>query len=374
MLAKIKTLLKDGNTAFLLSNNENEVAGKNLRYVSGFTGTSGFALIGKDFAYFISDSRYTLQIKEQVLGFDPRETEASDSLVRDVKGFEYIERTGSVTSILNDLVKKHEIKTINFDPKMQYSEFQVYQKGIENVELLPMDREIESLREVKSDDEIIIMKEAALIADKAFDYILTYIKPGVTEKEVSVELEKQMQLLGASKASFDIIVASGTRSALPHGVATDKVIEDGDIITLDFGCYYKGYASDITRTIVVGNLSEKLEEIYYVVKEAQRLGVEAVKAGVTGKEVDAACRDYITSKGYGEYFKHGTGHGLGLDVHESPSASPLNVNPLVSGNVITVEPGIYIEGVGGVRIEDDVVVTDDGCIILNESSKELISI
>ena len=190
--------------------------------------------------------------------------------------------------------------------------------------------------------------------------------------EVANELEFFMRKQGAASSSFDIIVASGYRSALPHGVATDKVIEKGELVTLDFGAYYKGYCSDITRTVAVGEISDELKTIYDIVLEAQLRGMEGIKPGMTGKEADALTRDYITEKGYGEYFGHSTGHGIGLEIHEGPALSVRSDVVLEPGMVVTVEPGIYIAGLGGVRIEDDTVVTENGNESLTHSPKELI--
>ncbi len=181
-----------------------------------------------------------------------------------------------------------------------------------------------------------------------------------------------MRKQGAVSSSFDIIVASGVRSALPHGVASEKTIESGELVTLDFGAYYEGYCSDITRTLAVGNISDELKTIYETVRVAQQLGIDGIKPGMTGKEADALTRDYIKEKGYGDYFGHSTGHGLGMEVHEAPGLSMASDVPLQPGMVVTVEPGIYIPGVGGTRIEDDILITETGNERLNYSSKELI--
>ena len=231
---------------------------------------------------------------------------------------------------------------------------------------------IEKLRMIKTDDEIRTIRRAAEIADEAFSHILTFIKPGVTELEVSNELEFFMRRLGASESSFDTIVASGKRSALPHGVATGKTIENGDMVTLDFGALYDGYVSDITRTVAVGEPTEELKKIYHIVLEAQMRACSALKPGMTGKEADAVARDYIKDHGYGEAFGHSTGHGIGLEVHEGPGLSFRSDTVLKPGMVVTVEPGIYVPGLGGVRIEDDVLITEDGCELLTSSPKELI--
>jgi len=255
---------------------------------------------------------------------------------------------------------------------MTFATYQQYSGKASGIELVPVSESVEKLRLIKSNEEIKILEEAAKIADHAFDHILTYIKPGLTEIAVMNELEFFMRKQGATSSSFDIIVASGLRSALPHGVASEKVIETGDFVTLDFGAYYKGYCSDITRTIAVGEPSDKLKEIYNIVLEAQLRGVNGIKAGLTGREADALTRDYITEKGYGEYFGHSTGHGIGLEIHEAPGLAFRSDTVLEPGMAVTVEPGIYIPGIGGVRIEDDIIVTSEGNEVITKSPKELI--
>jgi Xaa-Pro aminopeptidase len=225
---------------------------------------------------------------------------------------------------------------------------------------------------IKDQEEIQIIQDAANIADAAFDYITTFIRPGITELEVSNELEFFMRKQGATSSSFDIIVASGHRSALPHGVASEKVIEKGELVTLDFGAYYKGYCSDITRTVAVGDVSDELKEIYNTVLKAQLRGMDGIKPGITGKEADAFTRDYITEKGFGDYFGHSTGHGLGMEVHEGPSLSLKSNTVLEPGMIVTVEPGIYIAGVGGTRIEDDTLLVEGGNRSFTHSPKELL--
>ena len=202
-------------------------------------------------------------------------------------------------------------------------------------------------------------------------HILNFTKPGMKEIEVSNELISFMKGLGASKESFDIIVASGKRGALPHGAASNKVIEDGDFVTIDYGCVYNGYCSDITRSFLVGKQNKKMEEVYKIVKAAQEAAIKGVKAGIKACEVDKIARDYITSKGYGEYFIHSTGHGLGIEVHDPISVSSKSDMVLEENMIITVEPGIYIPNVGGIRIEDDVLVTKDGYKVMTSACKRL---
>jgi Xaa-Pro aminopeptidase len=326
----------------------------NRRYITNFTGTAGVALISEQKAVFITDFRYVEQASEQV------------------KEFEIVQHSGPIIEEVAKQAEKMGIKKLGFEQDdLSYATFTAYDKEVQ-AELVPVSGVIEKLRLIKTDSEIKILKEAAEIADAAFTHILDVIRPGITEIEVSTELEFFMRKQGATSSSFDTIVASGYRSALPHGVASDKVIEKGDFVTLDFGAYYKGYCSDITRTVAVGNPSDELKNIYDVVLEAQLRGMAGIKAGITGIEADALTRDYITEKGYGEYFGHSTGHGLGMEVHEQPSLSFRSDNVLEPGMIVTCEPGIYIAGLGGVRIEDDVVVKKDGNESLTFSKKELI--
>ena len=326
----------------------------NLRYLTGFTGTTGLALIGLEEAFFITDFRYTEQAAKQCVGF------------------EIVKNVGPILEVVADLVESKNIENLGFEesfvPFKQYVELE----GLLEVDLIPVSGMVEELREVKDEEEISIVEKACEIADKAFSHILTYIKPGMTEIQVANELDFYMRSLGASSVSFETIVASGLRSAMPHGVASEKVIEQGDMITIDFGCYYNGYVSDMTRTISLGEPSDKLREIYNVVKEAQQKVLDVAKPGMTGVELDAVARDYIASKGYGEAFGHSTGHGIGLEIHEGPNVSKLAEKAFVPGNIITNEPGIYLPGIGGVRIEDDMLVTENGIKRLTHSEKELI--
>lgn len=326
----------------------------NRRYITNFTGTAGVALISKNASVFITDFRYVEQANEQV------------------KDFEIVQHSGLIIEEVAKQAEKMGIKKLGFEQEdLSFATYTAYDKEVQ-AELVPVSGAIEKLRLIKTESEIKILKEAAEIADAAFTHILNVIRPGITEIEVSTELEFFMRKQGATSSSFDIIVASGYRSALPHGVASDKVIEKGDFVTLDFGAYYKGYCSDITRTVAVGNPSDELKHIYDVVLEAQLRGMAGIKTGITGKEADALTRDYITEKGYGENFGHSTGHGLGMEVHEQPALSFRSDTVLEPGMIVTCEPGIYIAGLGGVRIEDDVVVRKDGNESLTFSKKDLI--
>ncbi|MBS4194630.1 M24 family metallopeptidase [Lederbergia citri] len=326
----------------------------NRRYMTNFTGTAGVALISGDRALFITDFRYTEQAAKQA------------------KGYEIVRHTGPISQEVAEKVKELGIKKLGFEQDhMPFSTWKEYEKALE-AELVPISNVIENLRLIKDADEISILKEAADIADAAFKHILDFIKPGKTELEVANELEFFMRKWGATSSSFDIIVASGWRAALPHGVASEKVIEKGDFVTMDYGALHKGYVSDITRTVAVGDPSEKLKEIYNVTLEAQLKAMELIKPGMSGIEADAIARDYITEKGYGANFGHSLGHGIGLEVHEGPGLSFRSETKLKPGMVVTVEPGIYLPGIGGVRIEDDTLITESGNETLTHSTKELI--
>ena len=326
----------------------------NVRYLANFTGTTGLVVITKDEAYFVTDFRYTEQAAEEA------------------KGFTIVKNEGPIFEEVAKIVQEDKIENLGFE--QENITYAVYNQinDIIPCELVPVTSLVEKLREVKTEDEINIIKEAINITEKAYDYILGFVKPGKTEIEVANELDFYMRNEGATSVSFDTIVASGVRSAMPHGVASDKVIEEGDMVTIDFGCYYKGYVSDMTRTFAVGDPGEQMKEIYEIVYQANKKVNEVAKAGMTGAELDAIARDYITEKGYGPQFGHTLGHGIGLEVHEGPSLSFRNEDKLVVNNIVTNEPGIYVPGLGGVRIEDDLVIKEDGAEILMTTPKELI--
>jgi len=350
-LTKLRKSLEDQDLDALLITN-----GKNRRYMTGFTGTAGVVLVTRESAVFITDFRYMEQANEEA------------------KGFEIVQHTTPIHEEVANQAKRFGVERLGFEKQdVTFGLYETYKQTVE-AELVPTSGMVEKLRLIKNDDEIKILKEATEIADAAFDHILSYIKPGVKEIDVSNELEFFMRKQGATSSSFDIIVASGYRSALPHGVASEKEIQSGELVTLDFGALYKGYCSDITRTVAVGEISDELREIYDTVLEAQKRGMDGLKAGITAKDADDLTRDYIKEKGYGEYFGHSTGHGIGLDVHEGPGLSFRSQQTLQPGMVVTVEPGIYVPNVGGCRIEDDTVVTENGNERLSHSTKELITL
>ncbi len=330
---------------------------KNRFYFSNFTGTAGTILITNSDNYFITDFRYMDQAKEQT------------------EGFEIIEISKNKNKNLIKFLNDHNLKNIGFeDGDLSYKQYQELSNIDSDIEYSPLSDEINEYRKIKDDEEVDTIKEAIKITEKAFKKIITYIEPGMKEREVAAELEYYLRKLGGEGPSFDFIIASGKRSALPHGVASDKTIETGDFITLDFGTYYKGYCSDMTRTIVVGEPEEKQVEIYNIVLKAHLEVIDKIKPGMTGQQADQIARKIIEEAGYGDNFGHGLGHGLGIEVHEAPRLSTTSEEVLKPGMIVTDEPGIYIPGWGGVRIEDDLVITEDGCNSLNKSNKELIII
>lgn len=329
----------------------------NRNYLSGFTGNESYSVITADSAVFVTDSRFTEQAQSQVRGFEVRQY---DSKIGD---------------FLIDLVKSLHVKNLGIEEDhMTYKMYTTLKAGLNDVEFVPLDGMTEKLRQVKEPSELENIGKAAGIADKAFLHMLEYIKPEMTENEVGLELEFFMRRLGASGLSFPSIVASGKRSSLPHGAPSDKVIERGDFLTLDFGCVYNGYCSDMTRTVVVGSASERQKEIYDIVLNANLKVLEKVKPGMSGREIDSIARDFIGAKGYGANFGHGLGHGVGVEIHELPMVSKRGETRMEPGMVITDEPGIYIPDFGGVRIEDLLTVTEDGCRLLSHSDKSLIEL
>ena len=323
----------------------------NIRYLTGFTSASDAKLlISESAAVLYTDSRYTVQAQNEC------------------RVPHVIARWEEVFAHVKPLVSG---KNVGFEADaVMYSDFHELLQGLE-VTLRPVTGIIEPLRAVKSADEVQKMRHAAQIADVALEQILPLVIPDASEREIALELEFQMRRLGADGAAFEIIVASGQRGAMPHGTASHKLIQDGELVTIDWGALLDGYHSDCTRTVAVGQVSDKLREIYQTVLEAHRLGVAALKPDAKCFDVDAIARDAIQGAGYGEFFGHSLGHGVGLNVHEAPNLSfRAKEQRLEVGNVVTVEPGIYLPGIGGVRIEDMVLVTAHGCESLTHAPKQ----
>ena len=348
---QLRTLLcVEGIDALLITKPENR------RYVSGFTGTSAYIVVSQSDAVLLTDFRYVQQASEQATGFRVVEHKV-------------------LTDTLAEQLKQMGIKKLGFEKHvLTFETFTNYQSKLSDVELVACGPLVESLRCVKDEQELGVIQQAAIMADSAFEHITKWMRPGISEKDVALELEFFMRKLGASSTSFETIVASGKRSSLPHGVASDKLLEIGDFVTLDFGAFFNGYCSDLTRTVCLGRASDEQKKLYDVVLRAQLAALDGIRPGMTGKEADAIARGVISDAGFAEQFGHGLGHGIGLEIHEGPRLSTNDDTALAPGMVVTVEPGVYIPFVGGVRIEDDIVITDSGCRVLTSSPKELLII
>lgn len=342
-------LLKKDIDAALITKRESYI------YLSGFTGTSAFLIITQNDALLVTDFRYAEQAAKQATSF------------------EIDEYQGSLLVALNELLKKKRIKKLGFEEGyLTYGKYLEYKEKLNVESFLPLGGIVEELRLIKDSSEIETIKKAVEIADNAFEDILQYIKPGVTEIEIAAQIEYCMKKQGASGPSFETITASGMRSSMPHGTASQKKIEVGDAVTMDFGALYNDYCSDMTRTVFVGKPDEELVRIYRIVQEAQLKGIEGAKKGLTGKEIDFISRDIIKSNGFEKNFGHGLGHGVGLEIHEEPRLSQSGAVKMKNGMVVTVEPGIYVSGLGGVRIEDMIGINDDKPVVMTKSTKELI--
>lgn len=328
----------------------------NIRYICGFTGSDGALVAGRDDVWFLTDSRYTTQAAQETKG---------------CRVVEYSKKVDAVAALLLE----QGAKRVGFES--QYTTVAVHDAfaaSLPGVELVPVGEELDSLRLIKDEGELGLLAKSASISSAAFHGIVDKIRPGAVERELALELEFSMRRAGADEKSFDFIVASGTRGALPHGRASEKVIKSGELVTFDFGAVYHGYHSDETVTVAVGAPDSRQREIYAIVKDAHDRALEAVRPGISFKELDSLARGYIEEKGYGSCFGHGLGHGVGLEVHEKPVVSFRSEGVAEEGMVFTIEPGIYIPGWGGVRIEDTVVVTADGCRLLTQVPKDLMII
>lgn len=325
-------------------------------YGAEFDIAEGIAIVTKAGCRYYTDSRYI------------------ESAEKNLKGFEVL-MVGSGRNyhvLLNEAIADFGVTKLGYEERyLTVEELMGFQKNLK-AELVPFNKPIYDLRAVKEDWELDLMRKAQAIADKAFAEVLPRIHTGMTELELQAELIYCMYKNGAHGLSFDPIVVSGPNTSMPHGVAGERVIQDGDFITMDFGVLYYGYCSDMTRTVAVGHVTEEMEKIYNTVLEAQLAGIAVTRAGVTGKEIDAAARKVITDAGYGEYFSHSYGHSVGLEIHEAPNCSFRDEAPMQAGVIASAEPGIYLPGKFGVRIEDVVIFTEDGCENIAHSPKNLI--
>jgi len=328
----------------------------NRFYISGFSGSNGVLLISAAEAFLFTDFRYLEQAEKQ----SPH--------------FEICSWQGKLSDALRPYIGAAGWKTLGFEEEhLSYSLHRELKEGLP-LELLPLKGLVEELRAVKSEAEVEILRRGAAIMDRAFDFLLNLIKPGMTEREVALELEFFIRRQGSGGTLFSYIVASGERGSLPHAIASDKPLRSGELVTIDFTGTFDSYATDMTRTIALGEPGARAREIYETVRLAQQEAREKIRPGMTGIEADALARELIKEAGFGEYFGHGLGHGLGLEVHEQPVLSPRSESTLAPGMVVTIEPGIYIPGWGGVRIEDMVLITSGGAESLTASPRELIVI
>jgi Xaa-Pro aminopeptidase len=338
----------------------NELAGilftslENIRYFCGFTGSDGALLIAREEAFFLTDSRYWTQAEEEV---------------KQSRIVHYKKKTDGTASLLSDL----KLKKIGVEgPFLTLSFYQFLMKTLgAEVEFISLEDEIKNLRAVKDSQELSLIRAAIDLSTKSFLHMMGMLKEGEVEREVALEMEFFMKRNGAEATGFDIILASGKRSALPHGRASAKRIERGDFILIDFGLRVQGYHSDQTRTLVCGKPNTDQEKVYQIVKEAHDLAIEAVRPGIPFCEIDRRARDHIKNQGYGDYFGHGLGHGIGLAVHEDPVVNGENKGLIQEGMVFTIEPGIYIPDWGGVRIEDMILVTSRGAEVLTYLPTEM---
>ena len=324
---------------------------QNLNYLTGFDG-EGSALIGVSGKnYLLTDSRYTEQAQKESPDYKILTDEPNKKNAR--------------VLAIKKIIEKNKIKKIAFESNnLSYANFKKYSDSFNSIEFLATENIIEQIRMIKNKEEIIKMKKAAQITTESLKDVFEIIKPGVRELDIASELAYTMRKKGAQKEAFETIVVSGERSSLPHGKPSEKKIDEGEFITIDMGANYQNYNSDLTRTIIMGKENKKQKEIFSIVLEAQKAALDFLKPGVKCKEVDSVARDIIAKKGYGKFFGHGLGHGVGLDIHELPRVSFSDDTVLLPGMVVTIEPGIYLPEVGGVRIEDSVLITEAGYEIL----------
>jgi len=326
----------------------------NIRYLCGFSGTDGILVVSRGGVGFLTDSRYTEQARAQV--------------VADHKIEYRIKNEGLI-----NFLREQGLSRVGFEAEtVPFATVRKWRNDSQKIaRWIPVGEELLSLRGVKAPSELEALEEATRISAKAFDSVLPLLKPGIQEQEFSLELEIAIRRLGAEEKAFDFIVASGSRGALPHGVASERRIQAGELVTVDFGARFAGYHSDETITVAVGSVSPKHQEIFEVVYQAQQRAMDLIRPGIPLQEIDKAAREYIHAAGYGEFFGHGLGHGVGLEVHEFPTLNPRSKDVAEEGMVFTVEPGVYVPGFGGVRIEDMVVVTENGYRKVTRLPKEL---
>ncbi|MBN1254474.1 MAG: aminopeptidase P family protein [Deltaproteobacteria bacterium] len=329
---------------------------ENIRYLTGFSGSEGYLIVKENANLLLVDSRYITQAHEETQGC------RIALLEQDIKG-------------LREHIAPLIVKRLGFEAQsISVALFEQLRKEMKGVRLIPVMEDLERLRGLKTPEEIAAIKKAITIAEGAWNKVMEMIGSKVREDEVALELEHSMRKAGSEGIAFDCIVASGPRSALPHAQPTSRPFQEGDFILFDFGARYGGYCSDESCTVVLGQATEEQRRIYGIVKDAHDRAIERIKPGITLAEIDAAARDHITKAGHGPHFGHSTGHGVGLAIHEWPRVGKNSQDVAEVGMIFTVEPGIYIPGLGGVRIEDMVLVTADGCEVLTTISKDLLMV
>ncbi|MGH2573977.1 MAG: M24 family metallopeptidase [Actinomycetota bacterium] len=325
----------------------------NVRYLTGFTGSNGQLLLAPGGGVFFTDGRYAEQSSHEV-----------PDLRRTLYSGEFAPHFGTACRELGVGRVAFEAAGVTYRAYTQ-----LHALGLE---LIPTHNEVEKMRWRKEPEEIGLLEQAQAIADEAFEAVTAKLVDGITERETALELDTFMRRAGADGLAFETIVAFGESAAEPHHTPTDRPLSGGELVKIDFGCVVSGYHSDMTRTVAFGEPPARMREVYQIVRRAQQAGVDAVRAGVSGNEVDRVARELIRDAGYGDQYKHGLGHGVGLEIHEGPSLRPESEDVLPQGTVVTVEPGIYLDGVGGVRIEDMVEVTAEGGRVIPRTTKELV--
>ncbi len=327
----------------------------NIRYLTGFSGSNALVVVTGKIAYFVSDSRYALQSAREVRKF------------RRIIGRRGLLEDAAAAGTLRGC------RDAGFESDcLTYAQYRFLRKTFPGVRFHPVPGLVEALALVKDAHELKAIEEAAAVSDSVFSGVLASLRPGATELEIASEIMRLNRRNGAESDPFDVIVASGVRGALPHGRPTSRKLRTGEFVILDFGSTVRGYCSDMTRTIALGRAPARLRAAYAAVLEANESAAAAARGGMEAKSLDAVARGCLRRRGFGRYFTHSLGHGIGLRVHERPRVSPLSREMLVAGSVITIEPGVYIPGCGGVRIEDDVVLGDTGCRVLTRSTRELL--
>ena len=352
-IRKLQNILKKESLDLLLATSL-----PNVRYLSGYTGTNGLILVSLNGSLFLTDFRYKEQARQQV------------KYLKVV----IVERELILSLPTLSLLKPKRVKLGFESNHLNCGTYRKLKNLLPNCLLVPTENIIESLSVKKEQNEIDRIKKAVSITDQVFYEILDLVKPQVKEQDIAAEIEYRFKKYGSSAPFFETIVSSGKRSALPHGVASSKKIEKGDLVTLDMGAVYDGYTADLTRTVVVGKANKLQKKVYNIVLKAQKEALSKVKPKIKACDLDKVARDVIKRAGYGKYFGHGLGHGIGAVIHEGPAINPRNQQLLDAGMVITIEPGIYIPNWGGVRIEDDVVITKKGCEVLTKAEKNLIEL